>query len=73
MNGIVIARDGEAIPLTLSDRMRPPGVGFGVGWIHVYPPTVDSDQLAESERVAVAHGPRARAPTGDRVPAADRR
>ena len=25
MNGIVIARDGEAIPLTLSDRLRPPG------------------------------------------------
>ena len=37
MNGIVIARDGASIPLTLSDRLRPPGVGFGVGWIHVYP------------------------------------
>jgi biotin carboxylase len=52
MNGIVIARDGEAIPLTLSDRLRPPGIGFGVGWIHVYPATVYGDQLAESERVA---------------------
>ncbi len=52
MNGIVIARDGEAIPLTLSDRMRPPGLGFGVGWIHVYPPTIPSDQLVESERIA---------------------
>ena len=52
MNGIVIARSGEAIPLTLSDRLRPPGVGFGVGWIHVYPATVYGDQLAESERVA---------------------
>jgi len=49
----VLARDGEGIPLTLSDRMRPPGIGFGVGWIHVYPPTVDSDQLAESERIAL--------------------
>ena len=58
MNGIVIARDGEAIPLTLSDRMRPPGIGFGVGWIHVYPPTVAGDQLEESERVA-AHAVRA--------------
>ena len=37
MNGIVVARGGEATPLTLSDRLRPPGVGFGVGWIHVYP------------------------------------
>jgi biotin carboxylase len=53
MNGIVIARDGEAIPLTLSDRLRPPGIGFGVGWIHVYPATVYGDQLELSEQVAV--------------------
>src|SRR5215218_2797840 len=52
MNGIVLSRGGEAFPLTLSDRRRPPGVGFGVGWIHVYPATVFGDQLAESERVA---------------------
>ena len=52
MNGIVIARGGEAIPLTLSDRLRPPGVGFGVGWIHLYPATIYGDQLDESERVA---------------------
>ena len=53
MNGIVIARNGEMIPLTLSDRMRPPGIGFGVGWIHVYPPTIPAKQLEESERVAI--------------------
>jgi biotin carboxylase len=52
MNGIVIARAGEMIPLTLSDRLRPPGIGFGVGWIHVYPATIYGDQLEESERVA---------------------
>ena len=52
LNGIVLARHGEAIPLTLSDRMRPPGVGFGVGWIHVYPPTVPAEQLSEAERIA---------------------
>jgi biotin carboxylase len=52
MNGIVIARDGEAIPLTLSDRMRPPGIGFGVGWIHVYPPTIPPEQLSASEQIA---------------------
>ena len=52
MNGIVIARDGEAWTLTLSDRLRPPGIGFGVGWIHVYPATVYGDQLEESEHVA---------------------
>jgi biotin carboxylase len=52
MNGIVIARGGEQIPLTLSDRLRPAGPGFGVGWIHVYPATVYGDQLEESERIA---------------------
>jgi S-sulfo-L-cysteine synthase (3-phospho-L-serine-dependent) len=52
LNGIVVARDGEAIPLTLSERLRPPGIGFGVGWMHVYPPTIPSEQLGEAERVA---------------------
>jgi cysteine synthase A len=52
LNGIVVARNGETIPLTLSDRMRPPGIGFGVGWIHVYPPTIPPGQLAESQRIA---------------------
>jgi biotin carboxylase len=52
MNGIVIARDGEASTLTLSDRLRPPGIGFGVGWIHLYPAAVYGDQLEESERIA---------------------
>jgi biotin carboxylase len=52
MNGIVIARGGEMIPLTLSDRLRPPGIGFGVGWIHVYPATIYGDQLEQAEDVA---------------------
>ncbi len=58
MNGIVIGRDGELSVLTLSDRLRPPGKGFAVGWIHVYPATVYGDQQEEAERVAV-HAPRA--------------
>ncbi|MGH3133570.1 MAG: ATP-grasp domain-containing protein [Gaiellaceae bacterium] len=53
MNGIVIARGGEATLLTLSDRLRPPGIGFGVGWMHVYPPSIPDHQLARSERIAV--------------------
>ena len=53
LNGLVIVRDGEAFPLTLSDRLRPPGIGFGVGWIHVYPATIYADQLEAAERVAV--------------------
>jgi biotin carboxylase len=51
MNGIAVARRGEPNLLTLSDRLRPPGVGFGVGWIHVYPATVYGHQLEESERI----------------------
>ena len=58
LNGLVVARSGEAEVLTLSDRLRPPGVGFGVGWIHVYPTTIFGDVLAEAERVA-AHATRA--------------
>jgi biotin carboxylase len=53
MNGIVIARRGEASLLTLSDRLRPPGIGFGVGWMHVYPPSIPADQLGRAERIAV--------------------
>jgi biotin carboxylase len=52
LNGLVIARRGEAFPLTLSDRLRPPGIGFGVGWIHVYPSRLFGDALEEAEQVA---------------------
>ena len=54
LNGMLVARGDEVIPLTLSDRLRPPGIGFGVGWIHVYPPTIPPAQLEEAERVAVS-------------------
>ncbi|MBA3380247.1 MAG: ATP-grasp domain-containing protein [Actinobacteria bacterium] len=53
MNGIVIARGGETTLLTLSDRLRPPGIGFGVGWMHVYPPSIPADQLEQAEHIAV--------------------
>jgi len=52
LNGIVIARGGEARLLTLSDRLRPPGIGFGVGWIHVYPPSIPDEQRERAERIA---------------------
>jgi biotin carboxylase len=52
LNGMLVARGEEVIPLTLSDRLRPPGIGFGVGWIHVYPPTIPPEQLVEAGRVA---------------------
>jgi biotin carboxylase len=53
MNGIVIARNGDPALVTLSDRLRPPGIGFGVGWIHVYPPSIPPEQLRLAEQVAV--------------------
>jgi biotin carboxylase len=52
LNGIVVGRNGETMLLTLSDRLRPAGIGFGVGWIHVYPASVYGDQLERSEEVA---------------------
>jgi biotin carboxylase len=53
LNGLAIARNGEVELLTLSDRLRPPGIGFGVGWIHVYPSTLFADTLSAAEDVAV--------------------
>jgi biotin carboxylase len=53
MNGIAVARSGEPVLLTLSDRLRPPGIGFGVGWIHVYPPSTDGEQLRRARDIAV--------------------
>jgi biotin carboxylase len=54
LNGLAVAREGEVQLLTLSDRLRPHGVGFGVGWIHVYPATIYGAALEEAERVSVA-------------------
>jgi biotin carboxylase len=54
LNGLAIVRDGQVTPLTLSDRLRPPGIGFGVGWIHVYPSRLFSDPLAEAEEAVIA-------------------
>ncbi len=53
LNGIVVARLGEPALITLSDRLRPPGIGFGVGWMHVYPPSIPPDQLRLAGQVAV--------------------
>jgi biotin carboxylase len=52
MNGIVVVQDGEVLATVLCDRLRPPGRGFGVSWLHVYPPTVEDDRRAEALRVA---------------------
>ncbi len=54
VNGLLVARGGEVTVVTLSDRRRPPGAGFGVAVAHVYPSTLFGDALAEVERVGRA-------------------
>jgi biotin carboxylase len=51
VNGLLVARGGEVSVVTLSDRRRPPGAGFGVAVAHVYPSTLFGDALEEVERV----------------------
>jgi biotin carboxylase len=51
VNGLLVARGGEVTVVTLSDRRRPPGAGFGVALAHVYPSTLFGDALEEVERV----------------------
>ena len=53
LNGLAVARGGEVELLTLSDRLRPPGIGFGVGWTHLYPSTLYGDVLARAEETVV--------------------
>jgi len=54
VNCLAVARDGEVTVLTLSDRRRPSGDGFGVCLAHVFPVTLDGEDAAEAERVAAA-------------------
>jgi biotin carboxylase len=51
VNGLLVARGADVSVVTLSDRRRPPGRGFGVAVAHVYPSTLFGDALEEVERV----------------------
>jgi biotin carboxylase len=53
LNGIVVVREGNPTLLTLSDRLRPPGIGFGVGWIHRYPSDLGSPQIEAAGEIAL--------------------
>jgi biotin carboxylase len=53
MNAMAVVRDGVVTQLTLSDRHRPPGSGFAVGWIHAYPAALNGTGTAEAERLVV--------------------
>jgi biotin carboxylase len=52
MNAIVVARGGRARAVTLVDRLRHEGPGFGVASAHVHPAAIHSDPLAAAERTA---------------------
>jgi len=52
LNGMVVVRDGEPTLLTLSDRLRPQGRGFGVGWAHSYPSALSPAALADATELA---------------------
>jgi biotin carboxylase len=52
LNCLAVARAGEVIVLTLSERRRPGGEGFGVCLAHVFPAPVAREAAAEAERVA---------------------
>ena len=53
VNGLLVVRGGEPMVVTLSDRRRPPGRGFGVAIAHVYPSTLFGDALEEVRRTGV--------------------
>jgi len=54
VNCLAVARDGEVEVVTLSDRLRPDGVGFGVCLMHLYPSELDPEQRAAAEDLARA-------------------
>jgi biotin carboxylase len=53
VNGLLVVRDGEPTVVTLSDRRRPPGRGFGVAIAHVYPSTLFGDALEDVRRTGI--------------------
>ena len=66
MNAMAVVRDGAVTQLTLSDRLRPPGEGFAVGWIHAYPAALDAARTAEAERSSSARCTRSGCATASR-------
>ncbi len=54
LNGILVVRDGEPTLITLSDRLRPGGLAFGVGWIHSFPSSLPAATIDRARDVAFA-------------------
>ena len=53
MNAMAVVRDGDVVPLTVSDRLRPPGIGFCVGWIHAYPASLEPARWPEVDDIVL--------------------
>jgi biotin carboxylase len=53
MNAMAVVRDGDVQLLTISDRLSPPGIGFAVGWIHLYPASLNGSGLLQAEDLVV--------------------
>jgi biotin carboxylase len=54
LNGLIVVREGTPTLLTLSDRLRPEGPAFGVGWIHSFPSSLSTAALESARDVAFA-------------------
>ena len=54
LNGLFVVRAGESKLITLSDRLRPSGVGFGVGWAHSFPSALAEHAVRSAEAVAAS-------------------
>ena len=54
LNILLAIRGGEPSLLTVSDRLRPSGLGFGVGWIHSFPSGLSAPVLDEARELAFA-------------------
>jgi hypothetical protein len=54
LNVLLAMRGGEPTLLTASDRLRPGGLGFGVGWIHSFPSALPAHVLDEVREVSFA-------------------
>jgi biotin carboxylase len=52
LNAIAVVRDGDVELVTLSDRLRPRGRGFGVGWCHRFPSDLEEPVQAAATSVA---------------------
>ncbi len=52
LNVMAIVSRGTPHVLTISDRLRPEGRGFGVGWAHLYPSSLSRHLIDRSTNVA---------------------